>query len=191
MRVMGISGSLRKASYNSLLVREASRVAPVGLVVAEWRGIRAIPAYDEDLEENPPLAVVNLRNGILEADALFFSTPEYNGSIPGALKNALDWASRPYPASSLRNVPCAVAGVSTGLFGAAWARAELRKVLTTSGAYVVDAELGINLAEEAFTADGRLVDGNQVYELQALVGALIDARQESGGCVRRVGGDGH
>jgi len=104
-----------------------------------WPGIAALPTYDEDLDGGePPSATVRLRTDIAFADALLFATPEYNASIPGGLKNALDWASRPYATNVLRHKPAAVVGASTGFFGAVWAQAELRKVLDASGAHVLD-----------------------------------------------------
>jgi chromate reductase len=101
-------------------------------------------------------------------------TPEYNASIPGALKNALDWASRPFPDNCLRGKPVAVIGASTGLFGAIWAQAELRKVLSTVGAAVLDSELPVPAAQTAFTTDGRLRDPAVAAALRALVHDLID-----------------
>jgi chromate reductase len=119
--------------------------------------------------------VAALRQAITSADGLLIATPEYNGSIPGQLKNALDWASRPFPGSSLKDKPAAVIGASQGLFGALWAQAELRKVLTTSGAKVVDRELPIGTAHEAFDADGGLIDEELRKTLAELVTDLHQA----------------
>jgi chromate reductase len=116
--------------------------------------------------------VGRLRDAIAEADGVLIATPEYNGSIPGQLKNALDWASRPFPDNALRGKPVAVIGASTGLFGAVWAQAETRKVLGMIGADVIDAELPLGQADAAFAQDGRLVAPQQRAALAELLSAL-------------------
>ncbi|MDQ1686916.1 MAG: hypothetical protein QOC82_3653, partial [Frankiaceae bacterium] len=129
---------------------------------------------DEDLDVAPvPEPVRALREAIADADAILIATPEYNHSIPGALKNALDWASRPHATNPLRGKPAAVIGASTGLFGAVWAQAELRKVLAAIGARVVDAELVVPLAHEIFTDDGVLVDEEIAGGLRDVMHALV------------------
>jgi len=174
VRVLGISGSLRAGSHNARLLRAAAELAPAGVELRVWDGLAAVPPYDEDRDgvEPAPLAVAALRRALTDADAVLFATPEYNGSVPGQLKNALDWASRPFATNPLRGKPVAVVGASTGLFGAVWAQAELRKVLTTIGAKVVDAELPIPLADDAFAADGRLVADEHARALRELVARL-------------------
>jgi chromate reductase len=135
--------------------------------------LAAVPPYSEDLDLDPtPPAVEQLRYAIASADALLIATPEYNASIPGHLKNALDWVSRPFPNNALRRKPVAVIGASTGLFGAVWAQAELRKVLTTLGATVLEAELAVPAAHAAFTDDGRLRDPALATALQTIVDEL-------------------
>jgi chromate reductase, NAD(P)H dehydrogenase (quinone) len=114
--------------------------------------------------------VGRLRKDIAAADAVLFATPEYNASIPGQLKNALDWASRPFPGNALRNKPVAVVGGSTGLFGAVWAQVDLRRVLGALGARVVDGELTVARIDAAFAADGRLSDARGLSEI---VGRLV------------------
>jgi chromate reductase, NAD(P)H dehydrogenase (quinone) len=157
MRVLAISGSLRRGSYNTRLLRAAAGLLPPGVELVELEGMADVPPYDEDLDgESPPEAVARLRGQIAEADALLFSTPEYNASVPGVLKNAVDWASRPFPANVLRGKPALVIGASTGIFGAVWAQAELRKVLGHTGALVIDSELPLSQAQEAFEEDGGL-----------------------------------
>ena len=132
-----------------------------------------MPPYDEDDDVDPaPAVVAHLRDLIAGADAVFFVTPEYNASIPGQLKNAVDWASRPLATSALRNKPVAVVGASTGAFGAVWAQAELRKVLATAGARVVEGEVAVGHAQERF-ADGRLMDENLLEQLQEVVDGLV------------------
>jgi len=153
MRVLGLSGSLRRASHNSKLLRAAGDTLPPGASLEIYDGLRFIPPYDEDQEHLAPDTVLALREAIRESDAVLFATPEYNASIPGHLKNALDWMSRPLKISPLRGKPVAVVGASTSLFGAVWAQAELRKVLGAIGARVVDAELPVPDADEAFDGD--------------------------------------
>src|SRR5436190_16833575 len=162
MRVLGISGSLRRDSHNTALLRHVGELFEAqGVEFEIYDGLRDIPAYDEDDDvENGPEAVAQIRAAVAEADAVFFATPEYNSSIPGALKNAIDWLSRPLATNPLRNKPVAVIGASTGMFGAVWAQAELRKVLATTGARVVDAEVALGHAHTRFDETGRLNDDN-------------------------------
>src|SRR6186997_3672331 len=173
MRILGIAGSLRRGSHNRRLLRAAGDALPPGVVLVEWDGLAGLPAFDEDLETTPPEPVQAFLDAVEEADALLIATPEYNASLPGALKNALDWASRPFPSSVLRGKPSAVIGASTGPFGAVWAQAELRKVLTASGAHVVDAELPVGTAAGAFAADGSLADPTLSARLHSLLGELV------------------
>ena len=134
VRVLAISGSLRDASHNTRLLRVAARLAPPSAEVELFNGLKDVPPYDEDDDVDPePQPVARLRQAIAEADALLIATPEYNSSLPGQLKNALDWASRPFADNVLRNKPIAVIGASTGVFGAVWAQAEARKVLASTG----------------------------------------------------------
>src|SRR4051794_21279689 len=143
MRILGIAGSLRRGSHNRMLLRAASTMLPPGAQLVDWDGLAGLPAFDEDREAAPPAPVRAFVAEIARADALLIATPEYNATIPGALKNALDWASRPFPQNALRGKPCAVIGASTGPFGAIWAQSELRKALTTSGAHVHRSELAV------------------------------------------------
>ena len=172
MRILGIAGSLRRGSHNRRLLRAAGDALPPGAVLAEWDGLAGLPAYDEDLEADPPAVVEAFRATIAGADALLIATPEYNASLPGALKNALDWASRPFPDNVLRDKPSAVIGASTGLFGAVWAQAEVRKVLKTSGAHVLESELPVGMADSAFDEDGGLADPELAVRLGDLVSDL-------------------
>jgi chromate reductase len=172
MRILGISGSLRRGSHNRRLLRAAGDALPPGADLVEWNGLRDLPAFDEDLESTPPPAVQDLLDAIEEADGILIATPEYNASLPGALKNALDWASRPFPENVLRDKPAAVIGASTGLFGAVWAQAEVRKVLKTSGAHVLESELPVGMADMAFDDEGGLADPELAARLQDLVSDL-------------------
>jgi chromate reductase, NAD(P)H dehydrogenase (quinone) len=173
MRILGLSGSLRRGSHNRRLLRAAGDALPPGAVLVEWEGLAGLPAFDEDLESHPPEPVQAFLDAIEDADALLLATPEYNASLPGALKNALDWASRPFPDNVLRDKPSAVVGASTGLFGAVWAQAEVRKVLKASGAHVLESELPVGLADVAFTEDGDLADPELAARLADLVGDLV------------------
>jgi chromate reductase len=173
MTVLGISGSLRRDSHNTKLLRAAADLLPGGVELELWDGLKDVPPYDEDDEVRPPAAVARLRAAIAGADALFIATPEYNSSVPGQLKNALDWASRPRATAALRNKPVAVVGASTGAFGAVWAQAELRKVLASAGARVVEGEVAVGHAHERFDEHGRLTDENLREQLAEVVGTLV------------------
>ena len=176
MRILGISGSLRRGSHNRRLLRAAGALLPPGVELAEWDGLAGLPAYDEDLEDAPPEAVREFLACVEDADALLIATPEYNSSLPGALKNAIDWASRPFPENVLRHKPCVVIGASTGLFGAVWAQAEVRKTLKASGADVLDEELPVGMADAAFTEDDTLADPALEERLAEMLGELHDCR---------------
>ncbi len=159
MRVLGISGSLRRDSYNTKLLRAAEELLPPFVELQVWDELKAVPPFDEDDELGPePAAVASLREAVRQADAVLFATPEYNASIPGQLKNAVDWLSRPFATTPLRNKPALVVGASTGAFGAVWSQAELRKVLATAGARVVEADVAVGHAPAKFDEEGRLVD---------------------------------
>jgi chromate reductase len=173
MRILGISGSLRRDSHNTSLLRAAAMSLPSGVELEVYDGLADLPHYNADLDGDPPLEVVaHLREAIADADGVLIATPEYNGSLPGALKNALDWASRPFPDNALRGKPVAVVGASTGMFGAVWAQAEVRKVLKTIGADVLDGELPVAHAHIAFGDDGHLSDGGMRDALGELVTLL-------------------
>ena len=159
MRILAISGSLRDGSYNTALLRALREEAPSSVEIEIWNGLKEIPPYDQDDDVVPgPPKVEAFRTLVREADAVFFATPEYNSSIPGALKNALDWGSRPVATNVFRNKPVAVISASAGAFGGVWAGAELRKVLGAMGARVTDAELAVGHAHDKLDDDGNLVD---------------------------------
>jgi chromate reductase len=168
MTILGISGSLRHDSYNTMLLRN------VPLELELWEGLKEIPPYDEDDDVEPaPPAVARMRAAVAGADAIVFATPEYNASVPGQLKNAVDWLSRPRGEAALANKPVAVIGASTGAFGAVWAQSELRKVVATAGARVVDAEVAVGHAPTRFDADGELLDENLKEQLQETADTLL------------------
>jgi chromate reductase len=163
MKILGVSGSLRESSYNTSLLRAAIEAAPEGVELELWEGLGELPLYDEDLEHDAPESVRRLREDWAAADAILFSTPEYNGSVPGGLKNAVDWASRPKLAAVLRNKPVAVVGASTGQFGALWAQQDLKRILGIAGARVIGTEIPVARAHERIDSEGRLLDG-EVFE---------------------------
>jgi chromate reductase, NAD(P)H dehydrogenase (quinone) len=174
-RILGISGSLRRDSHNTSLLRAAAEAAGPDIEFELYDGLKQIPPYDEDDDVHPrPESVARLNEAIAAADAVFFSTPEYNSSIPGQLKNAIDWVSRPVATNALRNKPVAVVGASTGGFGAVWAQAELRKVLAAVGARVLDLELPVPHAHTRFE-DGGLTDDEIRARLEEAIEALADA----------------
>ena len=156
MRVLALSGSLRRRSYNSTLLGAAAAAAPSGIAVERFDRLAELPPYDEDLDGAwAPGPVDELRAAIASADALLIATPEYNGSIPGHLKTAIDWASRPTGAGALAGKPVAVIGASTGSFAALSAQADLRKVLRVAGARVLSDGVAIPHADRAFDESGR------------------------------------
>jgi chromate reductase, NAD(P)H dehydrogenase (quinone) len=173
MKVLGLSGSLRAESHNLRLLRAAAEGLPSGWELEVWDRLAEVPPFNEDDEDAAPEPVRALNDAIREADAVLVATPEYNASLPGVLKNALDWVSRPYDATPLRGKPVAVIGASTGLFGAVWAQAEARKVLRTIGAHVLDDELPFGIAHEAFDEQGRLRDPELTARLHDVVSSLV------------------
>jgi chromate reductase len=173
MQILGISGSLRADSFNTKLLRAAGELVPDEVEFEIWGGLKAVPPFDEDEEAGAPAGVVNLYDVIAGADAILFATPEYNSSIPGHLKNAIDWASRPVATAPIRNKPSAVVGASTGMFGAVWAQAELRKVLASAGARVLEGELPVAAAHTRFDESGRILDEEIRERLAEVVGTLV------------------
>ena len=172
VKVVGISGSLRSDSHNTRLLRAAAELLPPGADL-ELVGIGDLPLYNEDLDTEPaPAPVQRLREAIASADVVVVSTPEYNASIPGGLKNAIDWASRPFPDNVFKGKPVMVIGASTGLFGAVWAQAELRKVLGHIGAEVLDAEFPVGQAHEAL-GDAELAEHTAAAELERQLAVLV------------------
>jgi chromate reductase len=174
VRVVGICGSLREGSFNRTLLAAVAAELPPGVEFGEWSGLETLPAYDADADgQIAPPSVAELRRALADADAIVIATPEYNASIPGALKNALDWASRPFPDNCLRGKPVAVVGASTGNFGAVWAQADLGRVLKTIGAHVLETALPVAAAHHAFTAGGSLRDRGLATALRTIVDELV------------------
>jgi chromate reductase, NAD(P)H dehydrogenase (quinone) len=174
MRVLAISGSLRRDSNNTALLRALREEAPAGVEIELWDGLKEIPPYDGDDDLVPgPAKVEAFRSLVREADAVFFATPEYNSSIPGALKNALDWASRPLATNAFRNKPVAVVGSSAGAFGGVWAAAELRKVLAAMGARVTEVEMAVGHAHDKLDEAGELADDEIRGDLREALDTLL------------------
>jgi chromate reductase len=173
LTVCAISGSLRRASFNTALLRAAVELAPTDVEIRIFDGLRDLPHYDADLDgPNPPAPVVALKDAITSADALLIATPEYNYSIPGALKNAIDWASRPAGKSPLNRKPAAILGASTGLMGTVRAQLALRQSLLFTETYVLmKPEIMVTRAADKFDADGRLTDETT----RGLVRQLLEA----------------
>ena len=165
---------MRRDSYNTKLLRAAEELLPSDAELELYRGLKAVPPYDEEDDVQPALApVAALRQAVAEADAILIATPEYNASIPGQLKNALDWVSRPIATNTMRNTPVAVVGASTGAFGGVWAQAELRRVLATIGARVVEGDVAVGHAPTRFDEEGHLVDDDLREQLAEVVDALL------------------
>ena len=155
--VLAIAGSLRRGSFNRLLVAAAAELAPPSMSIQIFDDLSSIPMFDEDLESSVPHPVRRLRSAIRNADGILISTPEYNQSIPGGLKNAIDWVSR--SEEVLDGKPAAVIGATTGRWGTRLAQAAVRQVLQATGAQVyAGSALYVAGAGGLFDADGRLVD---------------------------------
>ncbi|HSC93073.1 MAG TPA: NADPH-dependent FMN reductase [Gaiellaceae bacterium] len=179
MKVLGVSGSLRRDSHNTHLLLEAAELLDPTVDFASYERLRDVPPYDEDDDVGDgPAGAAHFRAALADADAVLFATPEYNSSVPGQLKNALDWASRPLATNPLRNVPVAVIGASNGAFGAVWAQAELRKVLAALGARVVGEEVPVGRAQARLDEQGRLLDDELAGRVEALLDELVAAAAE-------------
>ena len=175
VRVLGISGSLRRWSHNRVLLRLAQEHAPDHVEIVLWDGLEHLPPFDEDLEHagRIPAAVLGFRRDIRRSDGLLIATPEYNRSVPGQLKNALDWASRPSGMSELVGKPVAVTGASPSPFGAISAQTDLLKILSACGARPLDAWLAIGYATDRL--DLRNPDPATVAAVRNLLTNLADA----------------
>ena len=173
LRVLGISGSLRRGSYNTAALRTAIELAPAGMTI-ETADISEIPPYNDDVrqEQGYPPVVETFRSQLAQADAVLFVTPEYNYSVPGVLKNAIDWASRP-PSQPFDGKPVAIMGASGGLLGTARAQYHLRQMLIFLNAYPVNRpEVFIGQASQKFDEAGRLTDETARDLIRKLLEAL-------------------
>jgi chromate reductase len=173
MRVLAISGSLRSGAYSTRLARAAAELLPAGAKLELYDGLAEIPNYDQDLEDTAaPDAVEELRRRIDEADALLIVTPEYNAGIPGGLKNAIDWASRPHGESALAGKPAAIISSSPVPFGGVWANQQIRKAFTITGTPTVETELAIGKVDQKVAEDGSLTDDATREQIRSLLGEL-------------------
>lgn len=178
MRVLGISGSLRQGSLNSALLQAAAERLPAGTELVTFERLADVPPYSEDTETEPaPDSVRELREAIREADAVLIATPEYNHSLPGQLKNALDWASRPAGQSALNGKPVVVIGASKSMFGAVWAQAELRKVLAAMGGRVIEAELPVAQAHQLLAGERLELPPQLSEQLEEMLAELLAAAE--------------
>jgi chromate reductase, NAD(P)H dehydrogenase (quinone) len=159
LRILAVSGSLRRRSFNTALLEAAIELAPPGVELVRFAHMREMPHFDEDLEVDTDPSVEAWRSALRGANALLVATPEYNASMPSALKNAIDWASRPLSETTLRGLPVAVMGASPGGLGSVRAQLHLRDALAAVGAHVLPApDVVVARAPERFDADLRLVD---------------------------------
>lgn len=173
IRILGIAGSLRKDSYNKMLLKEVVRLATPDSAIDIF-DIKKIPLYNQDLEENLPQAVINLKKRIRESDAILFVTPEYNYSIPGVLKNVIDWGSRPYGDNTWDKKPVAIMGASVGGFGTIRAQAHLRQTFLFTNMFPINAELYVSKANEKFDSSGHLIEDEIRAKIISLIQSLID-----------------
>jgi chromate reductase, NAD(P)H dehydrogenase (quinone) len=178
MLILGISGSLRRDSHNSALLRTTASLLPDGVEIAIYDDLGSIPPFNEDAIDPRPATVGRLEEAVASADGLLIATPEFNSSIPGVLKNALDWMSFPLESSPIRNKPTAVIGASTGMFGAVWAQDETRKVMSAIGARVVDVQLPVPTVHELPSEAGLLKDEDLERQLRESLSALVAAIHE-------------
>jgi chromate reductase len=174
VRILGIAGSLRKASYNRSALRAAAGLLPGGATMDTFE-IDGLPGFSEDLEQNPPEKVVDLKRRIRAADAVLFVTPEYNYSIPGVLKNAIDWASRPYGDSAWDGKPAAIMGASIGTMGTARAQYHLRQMMVFLNMFPVNQpEVMIANAAQRFDEQGNLTDEKTREFVRKLMASLVE-----------------
>ena len=174
VRILGIAGSLRRQSYNRAALRAATELAPESATVYSFE-LDGLPGFSEDLEQNPPEKIVELKRRIHEADAVLFVTPEYNYSIPGVLKNAIDWASRPYGDNAWSGKPAAIMGASVGAIGTARAQYHLRQVMVFLNMFPLNQpEVMIARAHERFDTEGNLTDEKTKEFIRQLLQGLVD-----------------
>jgi chromate reductase, NAD(P)H dehydrogenase (quinone) len=179
MRILGISGSLRHGSLNTALLRTVAERLPAGVEMATFDRLGEIPPFNEDTETEPASeAVWEMRDAIRSADAVLIATPEYSHSLPGQLKNALDWASRPAGQSALTGKPAAAIGASKSMFGGVWSQAELRKVLAAMGGRVIEAELPVAHAHEALEGDRLELTPDQAERLDDILAQLVGLAED-------------
>lgn len=182
-RILALPGSLRRDSYNRMLLQAAAQCAPGDSAIELFDDLADVPMFNEELESVKPLhaGVARLRQAVAGADGLLIATPEYNQSIPGVLKNAIDWLSRPLPDDLLAGKPIAITGASSGRWGTRLAQAALRQTLTATEAQVMPAPmLFVRDAERAFASDGTMRDTATSESLRAFLDAFSDWIQRVG-----------
>ena len=173
IRILGIAGSLRRESYNKSALRAATQLVPEGASI-EIFDLDGIPGFNQDEEQDPPAKIVEFKKKIREADAILFVTPEYNYSVPGVLKNAIDWASRPYGDSAWSGKPAAIMGASIGSIATARAQYHLRQMFVFLNVYaVMQPEVMIGSAHEKFDAEGNLTDETTKGLIRQLLQNLV------------------
>jgi chromate reductase len=178
MRILGISGSLREGSHNTALLRAARQGAPEGVEVELYDELELVPPYNEDRDgADAPEVVTRLRELVREADAVLFAIPEYNGSIPGQVKTAVDWLSRPRGEAALFGKTAAVVGATTGAYGGIWAQQDLRKALGIAGARVIEAELAVGHAGDHLYGGGEIADADTRDKLTQVLSDLAEASE--------------
>jgi chromate reductase len=180
VRILGIAGSLRRESYNRAALRAATELVPEGASIETFE-LDGIPGFNQDEEQNPPAKVTELKKRIREADAILIVTPEYNYSIPGVLKNTIDWASRPYGDSAWNGKPAAIMGASVGAIGTARAQYHLRQMMVFLNMFPINQpEVMIGNASERFDAQGKLTDEVTKEFIRQLVQNLVEWTQRIG-----------
>ena len=174
VRILGIAGSLRNKSYNRAALRAATQLVPEGATIDVFE-LDGIPGFNQDEEQNPPAKIVELKRLVREADAILIVTPEYNYSIPGVLKNAIDWASRPYGDSAWNGKPAAIMGASVGTIGTARAQYHLRQMMVFLNMFPINQpEVMIGNASERFDAAGNLTDEATKEFVRQLLQNLVE-----------------
>lgn len=174
IKVLGFAGSLRQGSYNKALVRSAADLVPDDMQL-EIFDLEGIPPFNQDIEQNMPYKVREFKTKIREADAILIATPEYNFSVPGVLKNAIDWASRPYGDNPFDGKPVAIMSASPGMLGGANAQFHLRQTCVFLNMYPINKPLVIvTFAQDKFDANGKLVDDNTKKFLRQLLDNLVN-----------------
>jgi chromate reductase, NAD(P)H dehydrogenase (quinone) len=180
VRILGIAGSLRGESYNRAALRAATELVPASATIETFE-LDGIPGFNQDEEQQPPAKVVELKRRIREADAILFVTPEYNYSVPGVLKNAIDWASRPYGDSAWDGKPAAIMGASIGKIGTARAQYHLRQIMVFLNMFPINQpEVMIGNASERFDAQGNLTDDATKKYIRQLLQSLVDWTRRMG-----------
>jgi chromate reductase len=180
VRILGIAGSLRHDSYNRAALRAATQLLPEGATIDVFE-LDGLPGFNQDEEQNPPAKVADFKRRIREADAVLIVTPEYNYSIPGVLKNAIDWASRPYGDSAWNGKPVAIMGASIGAIGTARAQYHLRQMFVFLNMFPINQpEVMIGNASERFDAQGNLTDDTTKGLIRQLLQNLVEWTQRLG-----------